>query len=126
MSKTAQEHLEKFIEAFTVPDQTFENLKKFLTLTQQQECLYVGRISVEGQLMGIYSLLKISTSINIKAIASSNKTSKDFVLHLKNKQEGKKVEKTKIQCRLVKEIEVRKTSEDGVWGVNASSFKHLK
>lgn len=122
---TAQEHLEKFIEAFT-PDAKFEDLKKFLTLTQQQECLYVNRLSVEGQLMGINHLLRISTKITIKAVPKSNDIVKDFVLHLENKQEGQKAKKTKVQCRLVKEIGVRKTSKDGVWGVNASSFRHLK
>jgi len=126
MSKTAQEHLENFIDAFSVQDQTFEELKKFITLTQQNECLYVGRISVEGQLMGIYSLLKMSTKVDIKPIINSSSVVKDFVLHLENKQEGKKVQKTKVQCRLVKELEVRKTGKDGDWGVNANSFKHIK
>lgn len=123
---TAQEHLENFLQAFYVKDQKFEELKKFLTLTQQNECLYVDRVSVEGSLMGINQLLKMADRYEIKAIPNSNKVMKDFVIHL-FKQDTKELKKTKLQCRLVKEIEVRKTGESGVWGwgVNSSSFKHV-
>lgn len=76
--------------------------------------------------MGIYSLLKIATKVDVKPILNSSKVVKDFVIHLENKQDGRKWGKTKVQCRLVKEIDIRKTGNDGVWGVNASSFKHLK
>ena len=122
--KTAQEHLEEFLKAFSGKDVKFEDLKKLLTVTQQNECLYVDRVSVEGGLMGIDQLLKMADSYHIKSIPSSNKVMKDFIIHL-FKQDGKDLKKTKLQCRLVKEVDIRKTGEDGVWGVNSSSFKHI-
>jgi len=122
MNKTAQEHLENFIDAFK-GDAKFEDLKKFLTVTQQNECLYVNRVSVEGQLMGINQLLKVSTNIKLKAITGSNKVMKDFVIIFENKD---KKTKTKLQCRLIKQSGIRQAREDGVWGVNSTSFRHLK
>jgi len=125
MSNTAQEHLENFLEAMSKESALFSEMKKFLTVTQQNECLYVGKVSVEGSLMGIHHLLKQADKYEIRAIPGSNEIMKDFVIHL-FKKEGNDSKKTEIQCRLIKEVDVRKTGKDGEWGVNSSSFRHLK
>ena len=125
MSKTAQEHLENFIKAMSNENALFSDMKKFLTVTQQSECLYVGKVSVEGSLMGMHQVLKQAYKYEIKAKPSSNEVVKDFVIHL-FKQEGAEHKKTEIQCRLIKQSGVREARVDGVWGVNSSSFKLLR
>ena len=121
-----EELLQKFFDAMQKPDALFVDLKKHLTITQQQECLYIDRISVEGQLMGILYRLKNSEGHTIKEKVNTNQVMKDLVIKFKNVEFADKGKKDiKIECRMIKEIGVRKTSVEGTWGVNASSFKQI-
>jgi len=124
-NKLAVEHLEQFLEAFKIYDAKFEDLKKFLTVTQQNECLYVNRISVESSLVGLNQLLKVCNVVKVKEIPTSNNVAKDFIIHL-TKTDGKTTEKARVQCRLIKEVDIRKTGESGTWGVKINSFKYIK
>jgi len=123
----AEEHLQNFFDALQAKDALFSDIKKYLTLTQQQECLYVGRISVEAQLMGILSRLNNCESYKIKERISTNKIMKDVIITFKAVYVSAKRPnaKVKVLCRLIKEEAVRKTGVKGVWGVNASSFKQI-
>jgi len=115
-----KETVEKFIETILEDKCKFEDIKKFLTVTQQDECLYVGS-GVEGNLNGIYMLLRSSESIEVKELINTAKFIKDAVITMKRGDTT-----IKRQCRLVKEIAVSKAHEDGTWGINASSFKVIK
>lgn len=119
---SVEQHVENFIEALLKKDALMEDVKKYLTKTQQHTCKFVGNPSVEGAINGLHSILKQSSKITVKEKYSTNLITKDCLITMKfpnNKP-------AKIQCRLVKEIDVRKTGEDGIWGVNASSFKYIK
>ena len=125
MSKLAVEHLEKFISEFKKKDVKFEDLKKYLTVTQQHNCIYVDKISVEPQLIALSQLLKMCSNEKVKEIPTSNKLMKDFTIDVFKTTDGN-IQKASIQCRLVKESDVRKADENGKWGVNISSFRYLK
>ena len=126
MNKTAEEHLEKFIEALTIDDALFSDIKKYLTLTQQNDCRYVNKISVEANLMGILGLFKRYGKVEVKEKIGTNKLMRDFIITLSNGRHSSIPKTTKLQCRLIKEDKIRETSIDGIWGVNISSFKHVK
>ena len=123
--KTAQDHLQAFIDAFKGEDVTFEDLKKFLTVTQQHECKFVNKISVEGQLMGINNLISRAKEVKIKPLHSTNEVNKDFVIKF-SAVEGAKPDTIELKCRCIKEISVRKAGDIGHWGVNTSSFKRIE
>ena len=119
----AKEYLLAFIEAFKKEGITFEELKKFLTLTQQEECRYPNKISVEGTLMGLYSFIHRSSEIEIKEKYSHNEVLKDFVISFNIPALlGRPIT---MQCRVIKESSIRKPHPEGHWGINISSFKKV-
>ena len=118
---SAEEHLEKFLNALLVKDAKMADIKKFLTKTQQETSPLVKTYPVEPALHGLYSLLAQAVDLKIKTKLSTNPTVKDCIIKITGVDSV-----LKLQVRLVKEIECRKPSKNGEWGVNASSFKYLE
>jgi len=127
MNRTAQDHLGLFIEALQQPKPLQSEIKKFLTLTQQDRNVYVGEHSVEAAINGLYSIVQNIESFSLDTKISTNEVMKDCIITItRNNEKTGLMEMGKIQCRLVKESGFRKTDIDGRWGINASSFKYLK
>ncbi len=120
MSITAEEHLNLFIKALLKENALYSDVKKLLTKTQQESCKFIKLYTVESSLSGLYSILKRCDKITIKEKFSTVPFIKDCII-----TGTSKIGKVKIQCKLIKEITVRKPDKNGVWGVNASSFTYL-
>ena len=118
--KTPTEHLEKFIEALLKDKAVMSEVKKYLTLTQQNESIFVGGVVPEASINGLYHNLQHAKNIKVKAIPTSNKVMVDCVISYEDIMRKKKL---KMQCRLIKESGTRKPNVNGQWGVHANSFK---
>lgn len=112
-----EQTLHAFFEALKVPACKYEDVKKYITKTQQEESQYVGRTNVEVHLNGLHSLVTNCKTIEFTEKVNTNKLVADFKVTFKSSQ------KAVMTCRLIKESGLRKPHEDGVWGVNVSSFK---
>lgn len=104
-------------------ESTIEKAKTFMTITQQETCKVVSGNPVDGNIMGMHQLIKRCEILSIKEKVSTNKVMKDCTIKLKSKENEKVI---KYSCRCVKETELRKTSEEGTWGINVNSFRYLK
>lgn len=118
----ANEKIDKFITALMAPNATYEELKKFLTFTQQEDCKYLERVAVDTKLQTMRIALKQFTKIGIEKLPQKNACVADFKIVEKEKK-GKNT----YMLRLVKEYGYRKPGKGtpdnpGVWGVNISSF----
>ena len=115
---TAQDTLELFFKKLKQKDIKYSDVIPLLTKTQQSQSEYVGMAAIHGNLSGIKSIVDVCSKVIVKEKPGNNNMVQDFsiVFHAK----------VKYTCRLVKEIDARKPSEDGEWGVNVSSFKLLK
>jgi len=121
---TAQEQVEKFLTFLQGENLKQEDAKKFLTLTQCEESKLVGKPPVEGGINGLYFVLKKAKSFKVDVKTSSNKVMKDVIVTL-DLIDGLEEDNFKFQLRCVKESDIRKTSEDGRWGININSFKQI-
>jgi len=117
---TAKEHLQSFLETIQKPGCTVSEAMKFLMLTQQEEAKYVGRITPIANINGVLTLLKQSKSFSIKEKYNKLPVIRDCIITIKTSSM-----KIELKCRLIKEIGVRKASEEGQWGINATSFKNI-
>lgn len=123
--KTPHEVLTSFLQLLMKESPLFSEAKRHLTLTQQESCKIVGLTNTEGVINGLFSLLKQTETYKIKENHQTNKTVCDFsvTLNLKTRFLGKSY---KAKIRLIKEIEPRKPSIYGVWGININSFKIIE
>lgn len=118
---TAVEHLDLFIKGINTPKAETAEIIALLTLTQQEDSKLLKNITPINALSNMQQILSEADSITTKLKHSTNPIMKDCIITI-----GKRGNKPlKIQVRLVKEIAPRKGSEDGKWGINATSFKYL-
>lgn len=110
-----------FLDDLQSKDVLFETLILQLTKTQRYEAQFVARTTIHPNLSGVCMLLKEAKVVSVKEKYSTAPFIKDVTIKVL-------IEKTKFtySIRLVKESDVRKPSEDGVWGINITSFKSLK
>ena len=122
---TAQEQVENFLTFLQGENLKQEDAKKFLTVTQCEESKLVGKPPVEGGINGLYFVLKKAKSFKLDVKTSSNKVTKDVIVTLDLIEGWVEETEIKFQLRCVKESDIRKTSEDGRWGININSFKQI-
>ena len=115
----AQETLEAFFERMRKKDVKFSDVMPLLTKTQQENSLYIGRITAESHLTGIHELVNKCKKVEVK-----EKKVTDVVADMTVTFYAEK--KAKFACRLIKELDPYKPGKDGEWGLNINSFKLLK
>lgn len=110
-----------FLNYLADKNATFENAKIHLTKTNQEECRYVHKLSVEGAISGIANIVKQVDKIKISQKISTSPLLKTCEIKFSNVKKY-----SELTCVVVKEKDVRKPSEDGEWGVNIQSFRIIK
>lgn len=123
-----EEKVTEFIKLLQNERPLLEDGLKFLTLTQQHEYKYIGGVDVKSMINGLYSLIQQTKSFTVKEKVSTNEVMKDVKIKLVlNEQVSKATgfKQRELICRLVKESSLRHTDIDGIWGINASSFKFI-
>lgn len=118
----ALEHVENYIRATTTKNPKTAELIKFLTLTQQEKIKSIKTITPLIQLNNLYQILQDALSITVKLKISTNAIMKDCIIHITRREDVP----LDIQVRVIKESEPGHASLEGIWGINANSFKFLK
>lgn len=112
-----------FLSVVSDADTPMKKAKEFMTKTLQIECERVGGLPVDANIIGLHQLLKRCTVAHIKELPVKKPLVKDCEIKFTNKDTGDSI---RYVCRLTKEIDLRKPSEDGTWGINVNSFKPIK
>lgn len=120
MKSTRTEHLENFFNELKKDGVKFKDVVKYLTKTQQNEFEYVGKQNYHAHINGIHSLLTNTKEFKIKEKFTTNKIKKDFIVTFIGQSQ------VKMGCRMIKEVDTRKTGKNGTWGLVINSFKVLK
>ena len=115
-----KELIESFIQTLITPNALIEDVMKHLTVTQQNEAKYINRINPVGIFNGLYSMFIQTEEYNINVPYNSNKVMRDAYIKVKYNNSLHI-----FRCRLIKEIGVRKTGEEGQWGININSFRNI-
>lgn len=119
--KTAQEHLEKFLETVKKKP-SMEMALSFLTKTQQHEANIIGGQTPQVQINSLYTLLQYSAKGYYITALPGNEVKMDFKIVFDHNI-GHKLH---YKIRLIKEIAVRKADKTGEWGVNINSLRLIK